>query len=102
MMAFVEGRVGAIIRETGAAVVVVHHTNKQGTERGSSSLKAGEDFTLRVERKGDLRSLVAEKVKDDAEGPLFDFRLEMVELGADCHGDLIKVVSRREVRPGQD
>lgn len=87
MMAFVEKRAGEIARRTGGAVVVVHHENKQGGLRGSSSLRGAFDAMLRVERfsqDADAgRRVVAEKVKDDDEGPLFDFKLRVVELGRD-------------------
>ena len=90
MMAFVEKRAGEIARRTGAAVLVVHHENAKGNMRGSSSLRGSFDAVLRVERHSAdadaSRSAIAEKVKDDTEGALFDFKLRKVELGTDNDG----------------
>ena len=83
MMAFAEGRAAEIARQTGAAVLVAHHPNAQGRMRGSTSLPGAFDVILRIDREAqaDRRTLVAEKVKDGKEGPLFDFELPVVELG---------------------
>lgn len=89
MMAFLEHRAQVIAQETGAAVLIVHHTNKRGEERGSGSLRAGVEFALRVDRDGDRRTVTGEKVKDGVEGKLYDFRLEQVALGTDADGDEI-------------
>lgn len=89
MTHFVEHRQGAIARETGAATLVVHHTNKQGTIRGNTANFGAQDLVIRVDRDDDKRTVVAEKVKDGVEGPLFDFELKSVPLGTDQDGDPI-------------
>jgi len=86
MTNFVEKRAGYIARATGAAVLIVHHTNAAGTARGNGSLWAGCDTVLRADRDNDRRTLIAEKVKDGTEGPLFNYSLEQVELGEDDEG----------------
>lgn len=54
-----------IHRETGATVLVVHHTGKAGqSERGSSALRAACDFLLGLSEDDGLITLTCEKVKD--------------------------------------
>ena len=72
---------------TGAAVLTVHHPNKGGTFRGSSAGPGGFDVILRIDQQGEWRTLVAEKVKDGPTEPVFDFRLDEVDLGVDTEGD---------------
>lgn len=86
MMHFVEQRAGPIARITGAAVLIVHHTNKTGSIRGSSSLKAACEAVLRIDRDDMGRRCTAEKVKDGEERKLFDFDLEQLRLGENSHG----------------
>jgi len=87
MMHFIEHRAGHIARATGTAVLIVHHPNKTGSARGSSSAPAGFDFIWRIDRSGNRRTLVGEKIKDGAEGAMFDFQLKPVLLGIDGDGD---------------
>ena len=89
MMHFIEQRAGHIARATGAAVLIVHHPNKAGNSRGSTAAPAGLEFIWRIDRTGSKRTLVGEKVKDGAEGPMFDFQLRPVLLGVDDDGDAI-------------
>lgn len=88
MMAFVEHRVGKLQHDTGAAVLVVHHSNKNGDMRGSSSLLGAAEVVLRCEKdKSGRRSLFAEKVKDGEEGHQFDYSLKVIQLGDDADGE---------------
>lgn len=49
----------------GCAIVLVHHSNKAGTDyRGSSSLKGAMDSMLRAQKTGDSYILSCEKIKD--------------------------------------
>jgi len=82
MSAYIEHRVGFIIKETGAFVLTVHHENKAGGIRGSTVQPAADDLILHV---ADGR-VYAQKVKDGEEGPLFDFKLKQVKLGVDVDG----------------
>lgn len=83
MTAFVK-RCGLLAKATGAAVLLVHHTNKQGVIRGSGALFAAADAVIRVERNKtdkDLRRAIGEKVKDGRDGiELVRFDLRTVEL----------------------
>lgn len=90
MAAFI-GRVSSIARETGAAVLVVHHPGKDDARgmRGSTALFAACDAVIKVTANGDLREVATEKVKDGVIGPLFSYRLKQVELGIDDDGDPI-------------
>jgi AAA domain/RepB DNA-primase from phage plasmid/Primase C terminal 2 (PriCT-2) len=88
MTAFIEKRLKPIGEATGAAVLIVHHTNKAGTMRGSSALTGAADFIIRADREkdakgnpvGDLRQLFAQKVKDGEEGLLLRYKLAQVKL----------------------
>lgn len=92
MAFFVEQRMAEISRQTGAAVLVVHHPNKSGTMRGSSVLKGAADCVLLAEKStgqdGNVqRSITAEKVKDGREGKLFSYRLNSVQLASLADGE---------------
>jgi len=92
MALFVQQRMGEISRQTGAAVVVVHHPNKQGTMRGSGVLLGAADCVLLADKTigqdGIVRrSLTAEKVKDGKEGKLFSYRLQDVQLATLADGE---------------
>src|SRR6185503_12980305 len=77
MAAFI-GRVSSIARETGAAVLVVHHPGKDDARgmRGSTALFAACDAVIKITANGDLREVATEKVKDGVIGPLFSYRLK--------------------------
>src|SRR6185369_11016638 len=47
-MAFLENRAGYIARETGCAVMILHHPNAAGNPRGSTAVKAALDLMLRA------------------------------------------------------
>jgi len=81
-----------IRRETGAHVMLVHHSGKDSSRgmRGHSSLLAAVDVSLEVTRDGDDTRLVhVRKVKDGTDGETFPFRLEVVDLGKDEDGDFV-------------
>lgn len=60
-----------IIREIGASVVLVHHTNKGGMiERGSNVLRGNADVMIRVSPADDLVMVECSKTKDDAPFPM--------------------------------
>ena len=90
IMHFVDHRAGVIAKETGAAVLTVAHTNKLGTLRGSLTLPGAVDVVLKVDRQGDARTLIGEKVKDGDDLPLFDFTLRRVHLATDRDGDAVQ------------
>lgn len=86
IMHFIEHRAGAIQRETGAAVCIVHHTNRQGTFAGNGSSFGACDLVIKATRKGHVRTLVAEKVKDGEEGKILDYELKIIQLGVKENG----------------
>jgi len=67
------------------AVEFVHHSGKDETKgsRGHSSLKCATEAELTISREGNIRTLIAEKVRDGADGvTLGHFSLEPIDLGA--------------------
>ena len=73
----------AIAEATGAAVMTVHHANKNGGFRGSTAFKAAADCMMRIERDrdSDERKLIFEKVKDGDDGEVREFQLKQVTIG---------------------
>jgi KaiC/GvpD/RAD55 family RecA-like ATPase len=71
--------------ETGAAVMVVHHTGKDATKgaRGHSSLRAAADTEILVEGQEGTRQVTVTKQRDMAGGQRFGFDLVSVEIGRD-------------------
>jgi hypothetical protein len=70
---------------TGAAVLLVHHSRKDGqTERGSVALRCAADVMMHLARKrnGDRLVLTCDKMKDAPEFSSMGFRLEQV--GQSC------------------
>tara|TARA_R110000868_G_scaffold304136_2_gene564641 strand:+ start:1029 stop:3206 length:2178 start_codon:yes stop_codon:yes gene_type:complete len=81
-----------ITEQTGASVILVHHTGKDVTKgaRGWSGLNAATDAELEITRHDNgLRSAKATKMKDGADEAEFPFRLHVVNLGLDEDGDPI-------------
>ena len=90
----------------GCAVMLVHHTGHQATERprGSSAIRANVDYLLGVFRdeKEMLATLTCAKQKD---GELFDdavFALEVVELGLDADGDKLTSLRALHLSSGDE
>lgn len=86
MSAFIRN-VDRIREETGAHVLVIHHSGKDQTKgaRGHSSLRAATDTEIEVSD-GQAR---ATKQRDmELGGPVY-FRLETVEIGIDENGDAV-------------
>lgn len=77
-------------RETGATVVLVHHSGKDATKgaRGWSGLKAAADAELEVSALGDARLLRVTKMKDGSDIGVFPFKLTAVHLDPDEDGDV--------------
>ena len=116
VMHFVDKRVGAITRATGAAVLTVAHTNRAGDLRGSLHMRNAMDVVLRVTREERMvpnadgehgppfRCVMGDKVKDGQEGTLFDFTLSEVHLGEDEAGEAVTscVVEATPPKPKSD
>lgn len=81
-----------IRHETGAHVLLVHHTGKDEDRggRGHSSLRAAADVEVQVTRdRAGTRYCHITKGRDDADGQTFGFGLKMVSVGVDEDGDEI-------------
>ena len=83
-----------IIAETGAAVLIVHHTGKDEARgmRGHSALLGALDAELAIEKaEGGERILRTGKVREgESFTDLFAFTLRPVELGTDADGDPVR------------
>lgn len=92
MGAFIEG-CDVIKRETGATLLVVHHSGKDDTKgaRGSSAFRAALDAEFNVRREGDGGAIIltCTKMKDSEEPKQAAFDLRTVELFTDRDGELI-------------
>ena len=71
--------------ETGAAVLMIHHSGKDTTRgaRGHSLLRAAVDTEIEVSATGEDRAATVTKQRDLASGDRIGFRLRVVELGHD-------------------
>jgi hypothetical protein len=87
-MGMVMKNVERINDRTGAHVMLVHHLTKGGVVRGSTSVYAGVDQVLLLERdeQTKIRTLMLDKQKDDEEGTNLTFELTKVQLGFDEDG----------------
>ena len=94
-----------IRHETGAHVLVVHHTGKDEERggRGHSSLRAAVDVEVQVSRdRAGTRYCHITKGRDDADGQTFGFGLKVVSVGIDEDGDDISTcVLEEDVAPPQ-
>jgi len=78
-----------IHRQTGAMVVLVHHSGKDdgAGARGSSALRAAADVEIQVKGDSKARSAKVTKQKDGEDGKQYGFRLHTVVLGEDEDGE---------------
>lgn len=94
-MGLVIAAVDRVRKETGAAVVLVHHTVKNGdTERGSGALRGGMDTMIHVTREGPEVTLDVDKQKDGTE---FKTPLELAER----HGSVVHVTANPAWQSGR-
>lgn len=77
-----------IIRETGAAVMLVHHSGKDESRgaRGWSGLRAAADAEIEITSRGHSKQLTITKMKDGEDGMTFPFRLQTLQVGLDEDG----------------
>ncbi len=78
-----------IIETTGAAVILIHHANKQGVLRGWSGLLAAADQTIRMDRQGDARTAYLEKMKEGKDDGQYSYKLLPIHLYQDEDGDSV-------------
>ncbi len=85
--------IDAIRSQTGAHVIIIHHSGKDDSRgpRGHSSLLGAADLVLKVSRVEQTahRTVKIIKSKDDADGADFNFILEVKELGKDIDDEPI-------------
>jgi hypothetical protein len=76
---------------TGALVILVHHTGKDESRgmRGSSAIYAGADFVLEISALDRDHEMVVDKLKDGERGARFGFTLPQVEVGTTPRGKVI-------------
>ena len=81
--------VDQIRTETGAHVLLVHHSGKDATRgaRGHSSLRGARDTLIQVESNGTTKTATVLEQKDLEAGQTFPFALEVVDLGTSPNGD---------------
>jgi RecA-family ATPase len=53
----------SIINKTGTSIIVIHHVNKKGNYRGSSSIRGHVDLLLKVEKKGKYIEFSSDKTR---------------------------------------
>ena len=91
---------GALVRnmdqvraEIGSCVAFIHHSGKDSARgaRGHSLLRAAVDTEIEVkaEEGSDLKTATTVKQRDMAKGQVMPFRLEVVELGRNRHGEAV-------------
>ncbi len=75
--------------ETGAHVMVVHHSGKDATKgaRGSSSLRGALDTEIQITRTGAVIRAEVTKQRDMPCEGVFSYTLRSVEVGRDDHGE---------------
>ncbi len=90
-----------IRQETGAHVMVVHHSGKDASKgaRGSSALRAAADTEIHITKANGTIQAQAEKQRDMACDALFAYTLETVEIGADEDGDPVTSAVVVEAEP---
>ncbi len=85
--------IDAIRSQTGAHVIIIHHSGKDQTNgpRGHSSLLGAADLVLEVKRIEETaaRTVTVIKAKDDPDRAQLSFSLEVTDLGIDEDGDKI-------------
>jgi hypothetical protein len=76
-------------KETGAAVLLIHHSGKDATKgaRGHSSLRAAVDSEILIEGQSGRRVATVVKQRDLPSGQAFAFELEPQVLGHDDDGE---------------
>jgi AAA domain len=89
----------ALRAQTGAHVMIVHHTGKDESRgmRGHSSLNGAADITLHVTASGAARQAEVKKNKDGLAGQALAFTLKPTTLGRDDDGDDIVTMVVEEV-----
>lgn len=90
-----------IADDTGALVVLVHHTGKDESKgmRGSSAIYAASDFVLEITSEGKNHAMFVDKLKDGERGAQFGFSLPAVQVGVTPRGKPITSCYVAEAAP---
>lgn len=85
------GNCASLRAETGAHVMVIHHSGKNISKgaRGSGSLRAAADSEIELTRSGDVIMAKDRKQRDKEKGKVFAYKLQSVFLGNDEDGDAV-------------
>jgi len=77
-----------IRRETGAAVMVIHHSgkNEAAGARGHSLLRAAADTEIEITKEGDVVAATVTKQRERAAGDVFRAELKTVDIGTEADG----------------
>jgi len=78
-----------IAKETGAMIILVHHSGKDASKgaRGWSGLRAASDFELEIVRADNDRVATVTKLKGGQDGVDIGFLLDTISVGIDADGD---------------
>lgn len=92
-MSYFVAAIARIRAETGAGVVVIHHSGKDTSKgsRGSTVLPCAVDTQIEVSKNEATKIATVNLIKqrDGENGPLLSFALKVVELGTDADGDAV-------------
>ena len=93
-MSTFNAHIGHLQAETGAAVLIIHHTGLTTDERarGNNQLKGALDSEFRVVRDGDLIALNATKQKDIELGEPMHFESEIITFDSDDGDELTSLI----------
>ncbi len=80
VMAGILKNAAKIAKALNVAIILIHHTNKNGNMRGAQSLMDNSDFMIECESSGNQRTISAKKVKDGAIWKDIYFSLQSVDL----------------------
>jgi hypothetical protein len=101
-MGVVVDSVQILRQETGACVLLIHHTGKdKKEERGSSSLRAAADTVIRASRRGTTLKVSCEKQRDYEHFVDLEFQFQAVEgtdSGVLVRTSLTPVIRDRELK----
>ena len=80
--------VGKIVNETGAHVMIIHHSGKEARAgaRGHSSIKSAVDTEIKIIKNGNSHTASVDKQRDMSEGDTFNFTLKAVPLCKNKYG----------------
>ena len=95
-MGFILESLDRVRRETGASVVIVHHTNATGArERGSTVVRGGMDVMIEVSKDDDLVIVSCSKMKDASEFDPIYLKPVLVDIGEEMAVPILIPAERR-------